>query len=495
MKARTWTCIAAAALLSLPAACRSAALTTVRVASGLNRPVYVAAPSGDTRLFILEQRGVIKILENGGILPTPFLDIDALIPDISGNDERGLLGIAFHPAFETNGFFYLDYVNLAGNTVIARYNVSADPNVADPASAAIILTIPQPYTNHKGGTLLFGPRDGYLYIGMGDGGSGGDPENRAQDPGQLLGKMLRIDVDGAFPYAIPPDNPYAGAGLPLDEIWDMGVRNPYRWSFDRSTGDMLIADVGQSSWEEIDFEPAGSGGGRNYGWRLMEGMHCYNPPTDCNDGTLTLPIHEYSHGGSPSRCSITGGVVYRGAALPGFQGTYFFADFCSDQIWTLRTNGTSVTELTDRTTELAPGGGLTITDIAAINEGGNAEIYIVDRGTGSNGEIYEVVLRTSGAGDLPSDDRLGLGPFIPNPLRTAGRIDVRIGKAGPLRVEVLDSSGRQVRTLEEDVADIGTHTVAWDGCDARGRPLPSGAYFLRASAAGLVAHRGVLVVR
>jgi glucose/arabinose dehydrogenase len=495
MKARASLSIVAAAILFLPAACRSVALTTFRVASGLNRPVYVAAPAGDDRLFIIEQRGVIKILANGGILPTPFLDIDALVPDVSGNDERGLLGIAFHPDFAANGLFYLDYVNLSGNTVIARYHVSADPDIADPASAAILLTIAQPYTNHKGGTLLFGPRDGYLYIGMGDGGNGGDPENRAQDPGQLLGKMLRIDVDGSFPYAIPPDNPYVGAGLPLDEIWDLGVRNPYRWSFDRVTGDMLIADVGQSTWEEVDFEPAGSGGGRNYGWRLMEGAHCYNPPTNCNDGTLVLPVHEYSHGGTPSRCSITGGVVYRGAALPGIQGTYFFADFCSDQIWTLRTDGTSVTELTDRTTELAPGGGMAIADIAAINEDGAGEICIVDRGTGSNGEIYRVALRTSGAGDLPAEDPLGLGPFTPNPLRSSGRIDVRVGQAGPLRIEIVNAGGARVRFLEDDLVGAGTHAVVWDGRDARGRRLPSGVYFVRASTAGSEARRSVLVVR
>ncbi len=494
MRMRLLLPIVAIAALGFPAAARSAALTTVRVASGLSRPIYVAAPAGDDRLFIIEQRGIIKILENGAILGTPFLNIDALIPDISGNDERGLLGIAFHPDYSTNGFFYLDYINLSGDTVIARYTVSGDPDVADPTSAAILMTIDQPFANHNGGTLLFGPNDGYLYIGMGDGGDAGDPGNRAQDPGVLLGKMLRIDVDGGFPYAIPPSNPFAGPGLPLDEIWDLGMRNPYRWAFDRATGDMLIGDVGQGAWEEIDFEPAGSGG-HNYGWRRMEGNHCYNPPTDCNDGTLVLPIYEYSHGGTPSRCSITGGPVYRGGSLPGFQGTYFFADFCSDQIWSLRTDGQTVTELTDRTAELAPGGGLAIADIAAIGEDSHGEIYIVDRGSGTNGEIYRVQLRTSGTGELPGKSRFDLGVFTPNPIRDSGRVEVRMEQPGTLDLEVIDAAGRNVRTLVEGPVSAGIHAVAWDGNDAQGKPVASGAYFVRAVAGRDRAERTVLVLR
>jgi glucose/arabinose dehydrogenase len=495
MKTRLLLPIAAILLLGLPAGARSAALTTVRVASGLSRPIYAAAPAGDDRMFIIEQRGVIKILSGGTVLPTPFLDIDALIPDIAGNDERGLLGIAFHPDYAANGFFYLDYVDLSGNTVIARYHVSTDPNVADPASATILMTIAQPYTNHKGGTLLFGPRDGYLYIGMGDGGNAGDPGNRAQDPGVLLGKMLRIDVNGTPPYSIPPDNPFAGPDLPLDEIWDLGLRNPYRWTFDRLTGDMIIADVGQSSWEEVDFEPAGSGGGRNYGWRLMEGAHCFTPPNNCNDGSLVLPIFEYSHGGNPFRCSITGGSIYRGSALPGFQGTYFFADYCSNQIWSFRTDGQTVSEYTDRTTELAPGGGLSIVNIAAIVEDGHGELYIVDRGSGGDGEIYRIQLRASGAGDMPDDFRFDLGAFTPNPMRESGRIEVRMEEAGPLDLEVIDAAGRSVRTLAARHIETGVHSVVWDGRNAEGRPVPSGAYFLRAAAGPGRATRSILVLR
>jgi glucose/arabinose dehydrogenase len=364
-------------------------LTTTRVAAGLEFPVFAGAPAGDAeRVFILEQNGRILILKDGALLAQPFLDIDALVPDVSISDERGLLGLAFHPEYATSGYFYLDYTDLSGNTVIARYTVSGDPDRADPGSAAILLTIKQPFGNHNGGTLAFGPLDGFLYIGMGDGGSSGDPGDRAQDDGTLLGKMLRIDVDTGEPYGIPPDNPFAGPGDPLDEIWAKGLRNPYRWSFDRQTGDLYIADVGQGAWEEVDFQPAASAGGQNYGWRLMEGSHCFNPPVDCNDGSLTLPIHEYGH---DLGCSITGGCVYRGQAIGGLQGSYFFGDYCSGRIWTLRVAGGQATELFERTAELAPESGQFIDNVVAFGEDGQGELYIVDRGIGSDGEIYKIV--------------------------------------------------------------------------------------------------------
>jgi hypothetical protein len=309
-------------------------ITTERVASGLSSPIFVTSPPGDLqRLFIVERPGRIVILINGQVLPDPFLDIVGRV--LSGG-ERGLLGLAFHPDYDNNGYFYVNYTNTSGNTVVSRFEISADPDLADSSSEYLLLTISQPYSNHNGGMIAFGPNDGYLYIGMGDGGSGGDPQNRAQNDGVLLGKMLRIDVDGSSPYGIPPDNPFAGPGDPLDEIWARGLRNPWRFSFDRQTGDIYIADVGhwrfsfdrqtgdiyiadvgQSQWEEIDYQPASGSGGENYGWRLMEGNHCYNPPVDCDPGGLTYPIYEYSHGGSPFRCSITGGYVYRGNAIPG----------------------------------------------------------------------------------------------------------------------------------------------------------------------------------
>jgi glucose/arabinose dehydrogenase len=275
------------------------------VAVGLANPVAITnAGDGSGRLFITLQAGRIVIYDGTRVLPTPFLDITPLV---SSGGERGLLSVAFHPNYRTNGVFFVDYTNTDGNTVIARYSVSQDANIADPNSAAILLTITQPFANHNGGQLQFGP-DGYLYIGMGDGGSGGDPSNNAQNLGTLLGKILRIDVDGASPYAIPADNPFVGVPSTLPEIWAYGLRNPWRFSFDRLTGDLFIADVGQDSWEEVDFQPAGSQGGENYGWRLMEGNHCYNPPTNCDPGGLTPPILEYEHGTNDANgCSISGG--------------------------------------------------------------------------------------------------------------------------------------------------------------------------------------------
>jgi glucose/arabinose dehydrogenase len=360
-------------------------ITTTRVASGLTSPVFVTYPPGDSaRLFIVEQVGRIKILESDTLHTIPFLDISS---KVTYGGEQGLLGLAFHPDYGSNGYFYVDYTDTLGDTRISRFEVSSNPDSADPGSEFLILTVDQPFGNHNGGMIVFGPDD-YLYIGMGDGGSGGDPQNNAQSDSTLLGKMLRIDVDGGTPYGIPVDNPFAGSGYPLDEIWAKGVRNPWRYSFDRQTGDMYIADVGQNTWEEIDFQSASSAGGENYGWRLMEGAHCYDPPTNCDPGGLTYPIYEYSHGGTPFRCSITGGYVYRGSAIPGLPGTYFFADYCSDQIWSFRYDGSNLTEFTDRTSELDPGGGQSIDDISSFGEDFYGELYIVDLG----GEVYKIIV-------------------------------------------------------------------------------------------------------
>ena len=375
------------------------ALSTERIAAGLSRPLFATAPPGDTiRLFVLEQyTAQIKILKGGVALASPFLDINNLVSD-SGS-ERGLLGLVFHPSYETNGYFYVNYTNNAGDTVVARYSVSANPDVANPNSALILITISQPYSNHNGGMLAFGPLDGYLYIALGDGGSAGDPENRAQNDGTLLGKLLRIDVDSAQPYGIPPDNPFIGPGDPLDEIWAKGLRNPWRFSFDSLTGDLYIADVGQNTYEEIDFQPALSTGGENYGWRLTEGNHCYNPPSGCDPGGLTYPIHEYIHGGNPFRCSVTGGYVYRGSVITGLQGTYFFADFCSSQLWSFRYDGVTLTSFTDRTAELDPGSGLSIDSITSFGEDGSGEIFIVDL----DGDIFKLC-PSAGCSDLCKGD-------------------------------------------------------------------------------------------
>jgi glucose/arabinose dehydrogenase len=298
------------------------------VATGLKAPLGVTnAGDGSGRLFILEQAGVIRIFQEDNLLPTPFLDIHTRV--LSGG-ERGLLGLAFHPDYSQNGYFYVNYTNLQGNTIIARFQVSAnDPNRADPASEKRLIFVQQPFANHNGGEVTFGP-DGYLYLGLGDGGSQGDPNNHGQSLNTMLGKILRIDVNNGDPYAIPPDNPFKGKGKA--EIWAYGLRNPWRFSFDRLTGDLYIGDVGQNLWEEIDFLPAGSPGGTNFGWNYMEGFHPYGDRTPPQGLTLTPPVAEYSH---EFGCAVTGGYVYRGKQLPEWQGVYLFGDYCSGIVWGL----------------------------------------------------------------------------------------------------------------------------------------------------------------
>ncbi len=374
------------ALALAPCPSQAAGLATVRVASGLSGPVFVTSPPGDAqRLFIVEfNTGQIKILKNGSVLATPFLDIGALV---TNNFNYGLLGMAFHPNYSSNGYFYVQYVDNSLQPTVARYTVSGNPDVANAGSAQIIITL-SAIVDHQGGTVAFGP-DGYLYAAFGDG-QATDPSNQAQDDGNLHGKMLRLDVDGGTPYAIPATNPFVGAGNPLDEIWAKGFRNPFRFTFDRLTGDLYLADVGQNAREEIDFQPAASAGGENYGWRLKEGTVCYNPSSGCDPGGLTEPIYEYDH--TAGDCSVSGGSVYRGSAVPGLpQGTYFFGDWCTGRVWSFRYTGSVVTEFTDRTAELQPGGGMTIDQVVHIGEDGAGELYIVDM----DGEIYQIVLESA----------------------------------------------------------------------------------------------------
>ena len=290
--------------------------------AGLQSPVYVTqAPDDHDRLFVVEQPGRIRIIKHQALATVPFLDISARV--LVGA-EQGLLGLAFHPAFDRNGRFFIDYTRQSdGATVIAEYRKSGDPDRANP-NERVLLIVPQPYPNHKGGMLEFGP-DGFLYVALGDGGAGGDPENRSQNRTELLGKILRIDVDRGVPYGIPSDNPFvSGAGRP--EIFAYGFRNPWRFSFDRKTGELWAADVGQDAWEEIDVVRAGG----NYGWRVMEGTHCYAPRKGCNEDGLEPPVAEYAR--KAPRCSIIGGYVYRGTRMPTLQGTYLYGDYCSGEI-------------------------------------------------------------------------------------------------------------------------------------------------------------------
>jgi glucose/arabinose dehydrogenase len=315
---------------ALPASGTRSPVALKLVSDDLRSPVYVThAGDGSGRLFVVEKGGTIALLRNGQRAPRPFLDITALVN--SSGSEQGLLGLAFHPDYAHNGRFFVYYTARNGDNTLARYEVSNDPDVADAATGTVLFAQADPAPNHNGGMLAFGP-DTYLYVGMGDGGSAGDPWGNGQKRSVLLGKLLRLDVDHGDPYAIPPDNPWASGGDARPEIWAYGLRNPWRFSFDRATGDLYIGDVGQGQYEEIDFQPAGEPGGRNYGWNIREGMHCFRSQ-NCDTNGLIDPISEYGH---EFGCSITGGYVYRGAAIPQFQGTYVYGDYCSGLIWTLK---------------------------------------------------------------------------------------------------------------------------------------------------------------
>jgi uncharacterized repeat protein (TIGR01451 family) len=356
-------------------------------ATGLSQPVGIAhAGPGDDRLYVVEQAGTIKIVSaEGTVLPVPFLDITDRVD--SSSNEEGLLGLAFHPEYVTNGYFYVNYTHTTGEirrTRISRFSVTGDPNIADPESEDILLTVEQPYPNHNAGDILFGP-DGYLYVPLGDGGSAGDPDDNAQNLALLLGKISRIDVDaaggsppdcpgtGSGHYTVPDGNPLAdGPGGTCDEIWAIGLRNPWRSSFDRLTGDLLIGDVGQNTWEEIDFQPASSTGGENYGWRCYEGNHPYNTAGCGPIDDYTFPVFEYSHADG---CSVTGGYVYRGSRYPAMYGRYLLADYCSGNFWDLAfvDGGWQATQHTN----------LATFGYVAFGEDTQGELYVVNRATGT----------------------------------------------------------------------------------------------------------------
>lgn len=339
------------------------------VSSGYTKAVFLTH-AGDERLFVVEQRGIISIIENGQSAETPFLDIEERVG--SRGSEQGLLSAVFHPNYPSNGRFFVYYTDLEGETVVSEFSVGSAPNTADASSERIILRVPQPYRNHNGGQMHFDAQ-GYLFIGLGDGGSGGDPDYNGLDPTTLLGSILRIDVDDAQPYAVPVDNPFVGNPERLDEIWAWGLRNPWRFSFDRVTDDLYIGDVGQNKVEEISFEAAESAGGVNFGWNAFEGSSCFTD--ECNTIEATLPILEY---GRDSGCSITGGYVYRGSELPSLWGNYLYSDFCTGTIWA--------------SVEPAAGAWSSATvlesglNVSSFGEDANGELYVIHHG----GEIYKI---------------------------------------------------------------------------------------------------------
>jgi glucose/arabinose dehydrogenase len=346
-------------------------------ASGLTMPTAIAATNdpADRRLFVVEQAGIVRVVKQDGTLESdPFLDI---VSKVQAGGEMGLLGLAFHPKLSQNPYFYVNYIDKQRNTIIARYEISDQTGRADTAGEKVLLKIAQPYPNHNGGELAFGP-DGYLYIGLGDGGSGGDPENHAQNKNELLGKMLRIDVDKGDPYAVPSDNPFAkDGGKP--EIWALGLRNPWRFSFDSKTGDMFIADVGQGEIEEIDFQAKNNKGGTNYGWRCFEGTRGFNLQGCQDKSSYVTPILEYDH--TEGRCSVTGGYVYRGKTYPALDGLYFYGDYCGGQIYSSSQSGETWTAVLAASTDRG---------LSTFGQDSRGELYVANLETGIIHQITDI---------------------------------------------------------------------------------------------------------
>lgn len=405
-----WICVSLAALMliSVSTSITTTAKTDVTwptsislnlIADGFTSPVHIThAGDGSGRLFVVEQTGRIYILQGGNKIGTPFLDIHERV--LSQGGEQGLLSIAFPPGFgTTRNHFYVYYTRSNGDNQVSRFRLTGNSNEADPTSEQLILLLPHPtYPNHNGGQLAFGP-DGYLYIGTGDGGGAGDPFNNAQNPGSLLGKLLRIDVEpggsvpsglphknylpfistsGGLAYTIPPDNPFVGQVGYRPEIWALGLRNPWRYSFDRNTGNLYIGDVGQGSREEIDFQQASSNGGENYGWNIMEGFSCYPPGGSCNSTGLTLPVIDYTHSDG---CSVSGGFVYRGSSFPAMQGIYFYGDYCSGKIWGLQPDGSNWANQILKDTTYS---------ISSFGEDEAGELYVAAYNS-TNGAVYQII--------------------------------------------------------------------------------------------------------
>lgn len=409
-----------------------APISLVPFASGLDQPVAIVS-AGDSRLFVVEKPGRIQILDSTGqLLSSPFLDISLQVLD--NRTERGLLGLAFHPSYEQNGIFYVNYIFGDGRTRVSKYQRGInDPNRADSTSEEVLLEVSQPFANHNAGDIAFGP-DGYLYITFGDGGSGGDPGNRAQNMKTYLGKILRINVDAPTSYLIPPDNPFINDTSALDEIWSSGWRNPWRLSFDKQTGDMWVADVGQNKYEEISVEWAGSAGGQNYGWRCIEGNSPFNG-TGCGTANLyTPPLHTYLQGFNTGK-SVTGGYVYRGDTYVPLQGHYIFGDYESGNIWTLVPTSAGQYNL------VTHGKLLGVQEVSTFGQDARGELYVAAY---DEGNIYQISSTTSRID--PASDPYGIDLF-PNPAENAVFVKLENPPREPYRFLIHSLDGKVVASF------------------------------------------------
>lgn len=413
-------------------------------ASGFSNPVNIKH-AGDDRLFVVERAGFIKILNaDGTVNSTPFLDIDDLVTNFGG--EQGLLAVAFHPNYESNGYFYVNYIDNDGDTVISRFTRSTE-NLADANSEFVLLNVAQPYVNHNGGDLHFGS-DGYLYISLGDGGSSGDPLNHGQRLNSLLGKLLRIDVDGtnAGEYGIPADNPFVSNSAALDEIWAYGLRNTWKFSFDKDTQDLWTADVGQNFIEEINRVPSTSTGGENYGWKCYEGTDAFFSSTDCDNIIHEEPVAEYSH--VSTRCSITGGYVYRGELQSSLEGYYFFADFCSDEIGYVKDNtsgGYDLEFILDYTGQ----------GWSAFGEDSNGELFITSLYTGN---VFRIVEDPLSVDDISTNEI----KMFPNPANNSLTFDFVSSENHIDSINIYDVQGKSVKShsqFEQQLTTISTKSL------------------------------------
>jgi len=437
-----------------------------------SRALYLThAGDGTNRIFVVEQDGIVKVFENSTSVTTTKIFLNITDRVSSTGNEMGLLGLAFHPDFEDSGYFYVNYTDNNSRTIISRFEVTSNPDSADKNSEFELLNFNQPYSNHNGGWIDFGTNDSYLYISTGDGGSGGDPQNNGQRITTLLGKILRIDVDGGPPYGIPPDNPFVDStGNIRKEIYAWGLRNAWRCSFDPVTHWLWAGDVGQGAWEEVDVIE----NGKNYGWKVMEGFHCFSPSAGCDTTGKTLPVWEYENGGGS--CSITGGYVYRGPNVPSLDGKYIYGDYCSRKIWALEYDG--INPPTNEFLLFSP------YNISSFGVDQNNELYITTF-NGNDGKIYRFVPKVTSTDDesyVP--EAFKLYQNYPNPFNPSTVIKYNLPEESSLKIAIYNSLGEEMGILVDDTLQAGIYEEVWN---ADG--FPSGVYYVKINAKSLVSNK------